>query len=472
MSGKLLTSACALASVLLMSCAHENKVSIDIDQSQFNYLTAVTDVKYFDSSDEFVDFISESVKEIESESLKKMLIGAIALDSENSVVRRMSGNSGGGEAQLHIEKYNFTYKSVDPSGNPIILSGALMLPNHKDRSGGYVIDDITLYNQYWIDANYASTLVGTPVMLRTVFNQAVVSSDFQGFGVDYGKHHHPFFEFYELARQSIDCQLAAMELMKYLGVKLSPDYGTYSMGQSKGAPVTMAVQKMLENSEPDSVRNAVRLKSSFCTTGAYNLVSLMKEYLESGESTHLWVLTMMVMGTYYSYPDQFQGVKLEDFFTDELNNATIERDGVTYSLYGWIDAGRTLNLYLEDRYAELGIDSVHEILAPRFFDADGNVNYKDPLLVKLMSIWAENNTSDGWSPQTPILYFHSTYDNFVKYDISYQCYLNMAYNEGVLNNNVKEITYNLSFLEHGLISGYAIVLMMQMIDPVKIKQKF
>lgn len=420
------------------------------------YLVGVTGFNYYESANSFFDFISESIKELDSDLIKK---GLFSLASPDSIFKK----------SVRMERYNFTYRSSDPCGNPIVLSGALLLPDSKDKSVQHQIDNITLYNQYWIDANYAATLLGTPAMFRAVYNQAVICSDFEGFGVDYGKHHHPFLEYFALARQSIDCQLAAMELMDHLGIRLNPDYGTYNMGISKGAPVAMAVQKMLENSEPACVCDRIRLKSSYCATGPYDLAGLMQDYIESGESEHLWMLTMLVISTYYSYPDLFEGYELEDFFTDELNNGTIEAKGVTYSLCGWIDAGRINNIYLQKRYQELGIVDVHQVLAPCFFDQDGKLDTGNVLVSRFLKIWSDNNPSLGWSPCSPILIEHSTYDNFVVYHLSYQCYLNLLFNSGEMNGNVTEHTFDIKLLKHDRMSGYSMIRILLLEDPASQK---
>ena len=422
-----------------------------------SYLQEITSTVYY-SPEEFISYISDIVPAISNELLnspevKKLGFGIAKFPEMVEM-----------DTYDIFEKCNFTYRSLDVFGNPVVLSGSAMFINTTYPGKSHVMDDVTLYQPYWLSMDECGTGKGSPAMVRAAYNQLVVVPDFQGFGITQGIMHNPFLEYSALARQSIDCEMAALELMDSLGIDMRCGYRTYNMGMSKGAPVAMAAQKLLENSEPRQVRNRIALKSTYCCSGPYDLIGLTEKYIEKGEERNLWMIALMVTSAYYSHPDIFAGYSIEDFFTDKFNQVRVEKDGKMISLTEWIDL-----LYCDEHdmirtYREYGLTSVADIFAPRFFDAEGRLNLSDPLVSAFVRVHKENDPSQGWSPATQLVLEHSKDDNFVVYDISYSCYERLKKDsDGNENPYVRESTW--SGLDHEEISVVGMLKMFFMRDP-------
>ena len=431
------------------------------------YLVSVTDSIAFNSADSFNEYIGGTLLDLGAEVSGKA-VAALFNDAKIlKLIKKM--NQEQGNHDFRFEKFNFTYNSKDNAGKDIVLSGCVIFPNTPSGNIKHELDGVTLFHPYWLNVKKCATIVGSPIMSRAAYNQAVVIPDFQGYGLTEENFHHPFLEYGVLARQSIDCELAALELLENHGLALKEDYITYNMGMSKGAPVAMRTLEMVQNTEPESIRRKLNIKSTYCCTGPYDPMGLLEAFNSEGTGTNCWMGVMLISSAYYAYPDKFQGYAIEDFFTEDFNNARFN-DGVReYNIVDLVESRLTGEAPLNELFTAYGLTSVRRILSPSFFNDNGSFNYDNELFSILTGILKSNNTATGWDPVTTVLVEHSTDDDFVNYDVSMKAFEDLkSLEHGGDNENVHQNTYRL--FDHNTMSGLSIVRMILMEDPAESKK--
>lgn len=428
------------------------------------YLIGVTDSIAFNSADSFNEYIGGTLPEFDLEVSRKTIASLVNDAKLLKLIKDMYQEQG--NSDFRFEKYNFTYNSKDNVGKDIELSGCVIFPNTPSGNIRHELDGVTLFHPYWLTLKNCATIAGSPVMARAVYNQAVVIPDFQGYGLTEENCHHPFLEYGILARQSIDCELAALELLENHGLVLRKDYGTYNMGMSKGAPVAMRTLEMAQNTEPESIRKKLNIKSTYCGTGPYDPMGLLEKFNSEGAGSNCWMGVMLITSAFYANPSKFQGYAIDDFFSEDFNKAKVN-DGIRdNNIVDIVESRLTGETRLNELLTAFDLTSIKRILNPSFFRADGSFNYDNELFLILSEILKSNNTAEGWDPETPVLIEHSIDDDFVNYDVSMSSYENLkSLEHGGDNENVRQNTYHL--LDHNTMSSLSIVRMVLMEDPAE-----
>ena len=120
------------------------------------------------------------------------------------------------DASSHMKVYNFVYPSVDPAGEPIMLSGTITLGDDVSRQTP--AKGLILYNHFTI---YRADQCPSRGELSTQkialgYGLITISPDYYGFGAT--EHHHQAYclSLYN-ARTSIDALLAAKLLLAEIG---------------------------------------------------------------------------------------------------------------------------------------------------------------------------------------------------------------------------------------------------------------
>ena len=428
------------------------------------YLVEDYKVYYYDTPDEFMDFLGGST-ELRSIEQAGLILDVLSIGSVADLVNKLFfENIVGGEfARIRIERHNFQYKSLDGEGNPIILSGTLVLPSSANKDVPHRLDDITLCHPWYMTNEECPSVDGNLVMYRAVYNEAVIIPDSQGMGTTYGLYKPPFTEWPQLARQTIDCELAALELMKDLNVTLAKDYVTKGMAMSKGAPVMVEVQRMLENTEPAWIRNLIRLESTYSACGPYDTFGMFTDTQTwDADPTDMWALLLLINSAYYAHPSEFRNFRLSDFYSDEFNSFKVsDGKGGEYTLADQISDKFDVD---RGKFEESGLDAVAKILNPRFFREDGSFNEDDALVSRFFKILKSNNPTVGWTPKARILLEHSMIDHIAAYKYSSESYKDLKTDDrGISNPNVAQHVY--SSLSHGTISSMAVGRMMILENP-------
>jgi len=336
-------------------------------------------------------------------------------------------------AKGRIEEYHFTYKSKSVSGEDITLSGVAVLPNYaSDGTFIHTVDALSLSHERWKKRTNYVSLVGSMDYLRTIFNQMVVLSDYEGYGKTIDKI-HPLLSYNELAVQSVDCAMAALELLDHINVEIKPGFKTYNMGMSKGAPVAMATQRMVETTSRADVKEKLNIAGTYCCSGPYDLRMAFEQSVNSTELRACWLDVAIVQSAYLAHKDYFSGYEFNDFFNPSFP---------MQELVGLFDEKNSYSKELNEAFSNAGITCLKDVFREEFFNQDGTFNTDYDLLKKLLEVLDMENPAKGWSPKSPLLIEHSKDDNFAIYDFSIQTYNDLKYhNSASPNPFVHQNTY-------------------------------
>lgn len=418
------------------SCSKDSVLPVVTqDGDPQNYFVAVTDSSLFTTIDDLVYYIAQSNGD--ELGLSTYILEALYSGQIYEIAKRNYidvGITPEGDWKLQFERYNFTYNSVDVNGKPIVLSGAVIFPNNvPGTSRNYELDNITLFSPYHVAKNSSCvTMSGSPAMLRVLFNSMVVIPDTQGYGASYGTR-QPYFESAATARQAIDCELAAIELANMHKVGMCKTYGTYNIGSSLGAMTTMAVQKLLETTEPLAVRSLIRLKSSFCSCAPLDLNAVLKYHASNLIITNPMLLALVMNSVYYSNQNVFEGYTIENFMSNDFNMTHVRLGGVDYSLMSMMESLKYDALTINAEYLLNGLVSASTILSDSVYR--GFAEGRDNKLCNLIKqINDANNPALGWTPETDILIEHSQNDDYIPYSSTFGAYEKLKYGKSGAEN--------------------------------------
>lgn len=414
-------------------------------------------------------------------------------------------------AQWQMRTYTFNYNSVAGDGSPAVLTGQVSFV--CDGTGKIVrkLRSVSLYHiMFNVNQNTTFMQASMPT-LRALHHALVVIPLFQGAASDapcYGAvKGHPILVAEPLAkaRQAVDCELAAIELLDKLdcAVTLKDDYYTENMGISNGAAIALATQFYLENKAKAPVSEKIRLRGTFCGAGCYDFSSMLTQALSltdlSGYSDAVAaMIPYAIMGTVISaYADNkkdFGKAKLTDYFSDECVNGVfnegVNHAGEPYNILKHFWEGDIQMNYMD--YADLTEEEMafmesmmtmpmnsEEIVMPyiasvyenviddytyrKIFNEklyvgkdleNGELDVNGDLFKKLMKATAHSDMLKlDWHPASPLRISHSTDDDFLPYDTAYALYGKLSN-----NGNNKNVSFKtLRGLDH---SNSASVLLM------------
>lgn len=404
--------------------------------------------------------------------------GAMLSDSVVTHIRLLRERFTGTEWQLQV--YRIKYNTVDIDGNPIQLNGDVGFINETSGKCKRTLDAITLFQTAFNTEELTTTLYEIMVMpIRVLYNQAVVYPFYQGTGIDRGVHPVTISEPMLKARQAIDCELAAMELLELLNVKLDKDYYTANMGISNGGATTVAVQYLLENDAEYKKINedVIRLGGTYSGEGCYSFkklipiltapvkepkLSLLPDYMSIIKSMAYIACLVGSYDTWNGRNGHYQSVSsVEDYFSEDflkiqrpywiepLNILQLrfpelgrpEPDGYL----GFIENYRKGFLSLGDEMIFNGELKINDMINPELLDENGIVNMEHPYLVDVQEAFAENDVFiSGWKPLTPLCLAHSESDDFVDIEQVREVYAalsNNGYNRNVTMPTVKGLSH-------------------------------
>jgi len=287
---------------------------------------------------------------------------------------------------------NFVYPSTDPYGNPITLSGVILIPDDI-VTGCNACDGILLFNHYTVmhrdeapSRGYdtlESMFLANPLMP----NYIIVESDYYGLGVT-ERFPQAFIQGTINARANLDCLLAARHLLSEMGI----DYGplTFNVGYSSGGFEALASQKLRDMEYADQIS----FDKTFAGGSPSDVKECYRQYVLIDSTAYNAVLPLIMIAT-----NEVQQLNLnyEDVFQPSL-------------------ASRIDELFMSKDYSSWPIcDSigrekkVHEMLTEPY------CNLSSPESRKVQSALQTISITNGWEPDTTqrIFLFHSRDDDYV-----------------------------------------------------------
>ena len=387
----------------------------------------------------------------------------------------MQGQGATGIELMPASFYKFNYETVDASGNPIVLSSALIAPRDVTQTIGAVYMDC----HYTITNNLEAPTSWTLPMfdLATGFSTAlarylavpyyedqgnsnapyglIIAPDYEGFGVSIERP-QPYLAQELTARQVVDAMAKGMELYRKLIVagtapRLDNDWHSYAFGLSQGGAVALAVQRYIEQND---LSDQFNYNGTLCVEGPYDLITTLKYYLEdngssydvstahrAGQTTMPVVIPMIIQGMLVSDPS-LSSCQLSDFLSQKFldtgimdwlaaKNMTTDDIKAAWNNQrqnGFTANGRTYTpedmatLFTSNMYANLNEVFTSDFFAylstAGIFDNVPDVpEANDPQRAyKLMHrAMAAQDLCTGWTPQHKIQFWHSKKDMVVPF---------------------------------------------------------
>lgn len=275
------------------------------------------------------------------------------------------------------------YESIDVDGNPITLSGKVLLPADGKIKRCILVSHFTIGSNIEAPSN-TFPLEGVLVKL----GYALIVPDYIGYGVTVDEV-HPYLVMELTARNVLDMYKAVIPFLKKAG--LQPQYDDiYLMGYSQGGATTMAVQHLIEHHDED-----VKIRRVFAGGGPYDVKTTYDRFVETNVASYPCAVPIMMQGVVV-------GNKLN------LDMSELLAPHIYENLDAWVNSKR----YTANQLNELmGSRVTSDLLTAKGMD---RTSEEVSELYKAMT----NNSilSYSWVPEAPVFIMHSIDDESVPYD--------------------------------------------------------
>jgi pimeloyl-ACP methyl ester carboxylesterase len=274
-----------------------------------------------------------------------------------------------------VNIYRIVYNTTDTGGNPVLASGALVVPDDPGPMPLMSFQHGTLGSEEEAPSYFTSGMY-LPAVLYASTGYIISIPDYLGYGSS--KHiDHPYEHGHSLATASRD-MLRAVREFDMENKRFKSGSKLFLTGYSQGGYATMALLKILEEDHADEFM----VTAATAGAGAYNKTEFSRQILEwEGELSYLnyflWVLD--------TYNRVYNLNRPYNHFFNDPYAAIIESEGVFANPQ--LDQG------------QLFTDSFRA----------GILNGTDSGFIEAI---ADNDNFD-WLPVTPLQLYHGTDDDFV-----------------------------------------------------------
>ena len=275
------------------------------------------------------------------------------------------------------------YESIDVDGNPITLSGKVLLPADGKIKRCILVSHFTIGSNIEAPSN-SFPLEGVLVKLC----YALIIPDYIGYGVTVDKV-HPYLVMDLTARNVLDMYKAVIPFLEKAGCVPQHD-DIYLMGYSQGGATTMAVQHLIEHHDED-----VKIRRVFAGGGPYDVKATYDRFVETNVASYPCAVPIMMQG-------MVVGNKLN------LDMSELMAPHIYENLDEWVNSKR----YTAKQLNELmGSRVTSDLLTAKGMD---RTSKEVSELYKAMT----NNSilSYSWTPEAPVYIMHSIDDESVPYD--------------------------------------------------------
>ena len=290
---------------------------------------------------------------------------------------------------------NYVYPSVDPSGNPISLSGVIIIPDNI-YDGTAESDGILLYNHYTLADKKEAPTNGVfsceAVLLGNLLkpNYIMVESDFYGFGAT-ERFPQAYLYGQTNAKASVDGYYAALELLEQMHI----DKGKYlfNLGYSSGGFDVMATQKEVDNNH----RGVIKIDKTYSGGGPCDLPVVYRSYVNIDSIKYLCAVPLMI--TSYN-----ESAKLG------LDYSTVFQSPLADNIYDWVIDMNYDTWTINGKIGEGTL--VSEMLQPPYCDLESNE------AKQFLDMFAAFSNNTDWEPDPDDKFFllHSRDDEYVTFE--------------------------------------------------------
>ena len=306
------------------------------------------------------------------------------------------------------------YQSVDENGDPLTLSGKIVLP--ADRK----IKRVILVSHYTIGTDYEAPSNTFPLEgLLATLGYAVVEPDYIGYGATVDRP-HPYLMMDVTATNVVDMYFAVMPFLEKLDI--TPEHPEiYLMGYSQGGGTTMAVQRLLE----DYYSNAVSIKRVFAGGGIYDVRYTFENFIFTNWASYPCGVPFVLYG-------QVKGFHLDDSYFEKMLRPEIRGEN-NCNLNRWFVEKKTSTKQIN---LQIGTHVTDQILTEKAMTPS---DYDVSTLYSMMTV--NSVLAYAWTPKAPVFMMHSIDDDTVPYGNATKAQerwsnANIQYNFGHYGNHV------------------------------------
>ncbi len=316
--------------------------------------------------------------------------------NEGRSVRKTTGTTGAGFLQELLKWSNQnkiievvgTYPSIDIDGNPITLSGKVMLPKNGAPKRMILVSHYTVCSNAEAPSNCFS-LEG--VLVNSGYG--LIIPDYLGYGVT-AKEVHPYLVMTVTAHNVVDMYLAVKPWLEAIG-RSAEDPSLDLMGYSQGGATTMEVQYLIETdySDEDDI-NHITLHRVFAGGGPYDVQATYERFVNTDTAGYPVAVPLVLQG-------MIKGDKLDIEISDMMQPWLCEH------LDEWINSKRFTSAQINKM---IGTKVTHELLTT---EAMEQTSEKVAELYKAMTL--NSIIAYDWEPKAPVYMMHSMDDETVPY---------------------------------------------------------
>ena len=276
------------------------------------------------------------------------------------------------------------YPSIDLEGEPIMLSGKVILPAKGPIKRYILVSHYTIASNAEAPSNIFS-LEGLLVKL----GYALIIPDYLGYGVT-ADHIHPYLVMDITARNVLDMYLAVVPFMEAAGCAPEHD-DIYLMGYSQGGATTMAVQHLIEHHDDENIK----LRRVFAGGGPYDVKATYDRFVETNYASYPCAVPIMLQGMVI-------GNKLDVDMSELMQPYIYEH------LDEWVNSKRLTTGQINDL---LGTNITSELLTTKGMDRTSKE------VSELYKAMVNNSIlTYSWTPKAPVFMMHSIDDDVVPYE--------------------------------------------------------
>ena len=295
-----------------------------------------------------------------------------------------------GEREVRLFVYE--YPSTDADGQPVTISGIIMLP--ADIANGTTpCDGIILFNHHTIggpeDAPSQGELDIPSAMLANPLkpNYIIVMSDYIGYGSSID-HKVAYLCGDTNGRNCLDGLLAARQLLD--DRQISKGKFLFNMGYSQGGTETMYIAKLRDMEYKD---RGITFDKTFSGGGMLDCEKAYSAFVEKDQCDAINDVAMFLISV---NENCHLGIDYHDLFQEPLASHVQE----------------VIETKSKRVLSDIGVsklDSLHQLLQPDY------MNLRSDAAKNLLAKLAEIKITNGWVPDTTQNYYieHSRHDNYV-----------------------------------------------------------
>ncbi len=333
----------------------------------------------------------------------------------------------------------FTYPSVSPQGDTIMLSGLVTFPILEGNN----IQRMLLFHRLTAVSNTIAPSNSTPIeSVLSADNTICVFPDYYGCGVSEGNP-LPFVALNYHARCATECALAALDIVQYNGVVLAPDFYTWNTGYSQGGGYALATQKYIENKLPDSLSRRINLRWSLCYGGIYSPAKLYETAIVTGNMGNSpSVFLQSLRGLFVSHKDILEGLTISDLLSEKAIESGLDSLLQTYD-DGLFD--------LADR-----LDGRDRSRNPADYFCASVLDTSSALYKKVETAFLLDDCGKDWHPRSKVVFGHSRKDKTIPFQLTILTKEQLA--DSCDNTILKTPVYNGSHVFTAFIYDYMLLL--------------